>query len=364
VLGEFTASSDTYYLMGLDVVGQRQGTNWSYFGYDGLGSTRFLTNPAGVATYNATYDPYGSLIQSFGASNARLGYAGEYTDPSGLVYLRARYMNPSLGMFLSRDPFEGVMERIMSRNGYTYVEGNPINLSDPSGENPFAAAIALAANPFALAAGAAVLGLACAATPACRNAVSDYLEKTFRDTDDYVNKCITDVREELEEIFKPEIIEAVHDLYSQPLTNPGLSRPLPPALLPLVPPILPPFVEIFPAIPPIVISPIIYSSIPDIGRKLEYLFGNATSNQHNIDRSIQMERQLNSIGIFDNENGRLYINEVLNNTVNNPNNIVGTQENGRIVRETLLAGPDGFLKMETIWDGDRLITFNLFGTGR
>ena len=55
VLGEFTPSSDTYYLMGLDVVGQRQGTNWSYFGYDGLGSTRFLTNPAGVATYNASY---------------------------------------------------------------------------------------------------------------------------------------------------------------------------------------------------------------------------------------------------------------------------------------------------------------------
>jgi len=55
VLGEFTPSSDTYYLMGLDVLGQRQGTSWSYFGYDGLGSTRFLTNPAGVATYNASY---------------------------------------------------------------------------------------------------------------------------------------------------------------------------------------------------------------------------------------------------------------------------------------------------------------------
>jgi|GEM_PF-4554945 len=87
-----------------------------------------------MATYNATYDPYGSLIQSFGASNARLGYAGEYTDPSGLVYLRARYMNPALGVFLSKDPFAGWTQRVMSRNGYTYAEGNPVNFTDPSGE--------------------------------------------------------------------------------------------------------------------------------------------------------------------------------------------------------------------------------------
>jgi len=87
-----------------------------------------------MATYNATYDPYGSLIQSFGGSNARLGYAGEYTDPSSLVYLRARYMNPSLGVFLSKDPFVGWTQRVMSRNGYTYAEGNPVNFTDPSGE--------------------------------------------------------------------------------------------------------------------------------------------------------------------------------------------------------------------------------------
>lgn len=36
---------------------------------------------------------------------------------------------------------------------------------------------------------------------------------------------------------------------------------------------------------------------------MEYVFGNATGAKHNIDRSIAMEKQLNSIGVFDNDTG-------------------------------------------------------------
>jgi len=39
-----------------------------------------------------------------------------------------------MGMFLSKDPFEGVMTRSGSRNGYGYVDGNPVNYTDPSGK--------------------------------------------------------------------------------------------------------------------------------------------------------------------------------------------------------------------------------------
>ena len=50
--------------------------------------------------------------------------------------LRARTYNPRLGAFTSVDPIEGIMSRSASRNGYSYVEGNPTNLTDPSGECP------------------------------------------------------------------------------------------------------------------------------------------------------------------------------------------------------------------------------------
>lgn len=56
------------------------------------------------------------------------------TDENGQVYLRARYYTPVLGVFPSRDPFEGLMDRPMSLNGYSWVEGNVVNAVDPSGK--------------------------------------------------------------------------------------------------------------------------------------------------------------------------------------------------------------------------------------
>ena len=45
----------------------------------------------------------------------------------------------------------------------------------------------------------------------------------------------------------------------------------------------------------------------ELGNKLDYIFGKATGDKHNIERSISMENLLNKIGIFDNASGREYI---------------------------------------------------------
>ena len=37
------------------------------------------------------------------------------------------------------------------------------------------------------------------------------------------------------------------------------------------------------------------------------------------------------------------------------------QSNGRIVKEAMLYGPGGSLKIRTIWEGLKLITIELFG---
>ena len=68
---------------------------------------------------------------------------------------------------------------------------------------------------------------------------------------------------------------------------------------------------------------------PNIGNKLEYAFGNATGSPHNINRSIQNENNLNSIGIFDNEKGRTLMNDYLQEAYNQRLNGV-LQDNGRI----------------------------------
>ncbi|SHJ48350.1 hypothetical protein SAMN02745136_00150 [Anaerocolumna jejuensis DSM 15929] len=77
-----------------------------------------------------------------------------------------------------------------------------------------------------------------------------------------------------------------------------------------------------------------------------------------------MERQLNSIGIFDNKRGRRVVLDNLTQAYNNSSSILKTQENGRVVRESLLVGPNGAVKVESIWDGKRLITVTLYGGKR
>ena len=57
---------------------------------------------------------------------ARIHFTGEPTDGNALLYLRARYYAPRLGVFTGLDPLE-------TRNRYTYVGGNPINRRDPRG---------------------------------------------------------------------------------------------------------------------------------------------------------------------------------------------------------------------------------------
>ncbi len=142
VIGEYGNGASTYHLLGLDVIGQVGGGAsgaWSYFAIDGLGSVRHTFDANANSTYNALYDPYGGVLSTIGTDATSLGFAGEMTDPTALIYLRARYYNPALGMFTQPDPIMGVMGMSVSYNPYPYAHNNPINLTDPSGRFPFLA---------------------------------------------------------------------------------------------------------------------------------------------------------------------------------------------------------------------------------
>ena len=69
-----------------------------------------------------------------GASDNPYRYTGQQFDAfSGLYYLRARYYDPALGRFLSRDPAEPLRTAPHEFNRYVYVADNPLNAADPSG---------------------------------------------------------------------------------------------------------------------------------------------------------------------------------------------------------------------------------------
>ena len=100
---------------------------------------------------------------------------------------------------------------------------------------------------------------------------------------------------------------------------------------------------------------------PVIGKKLLYMLGKATGRAHNIQRSLAMARQLSAICLHDSPQTRKYLTDHLINAFANPSNIARVEANGTIVRDSLLVGPGGVLKVESYWAGNQLKTFKLFG---
>lgn len=83
-----------------------------------------------TATYD--YAPYGS--QALGSAPNGPGYTGHVNDPdTGLVYMQARYYDPSVGRFLSADPVGPSAGALFGFNRYDYTNNNPINHTDPDG---------------------------------------------------------------------------------------------------------------------------------------------------------------------------------------------------------------------------------------
>lgn len=81
-------------------------------------------------------------------------------------------------------------------------------------------------------------------------------------------------------------------------------------------------------------------------------FGKVDSSDHNHYRSLQNQRQLNSIGIFDNEFGKSLLTDSINKQIQNPSNVIDRREeihNGVKqafeTREMLLVGPNGIRMM-------------------
>ena len=91
-----------------------------------------------IGEENVFYTPFGdnedtNFIDTQKALITGFGFDGEWKDITGLYYLRARYYDPNTGVFLSEDSVSGDIESAISLNGYSFVENDPVNYTDPSG---------------------------------------------------------------------------------------------------------------------------------------------------------------------------------------------------------------------------------------
>ena len=133
VLAERTGETWTYHVYGHDLLYSVAGTALTVLHGDPLGSTIATTDGTGAVTARMRYDVFGERLDS-DASTTPYAFAGERMDGTELQYLRARYYDPTVGRFLSRDPFPAQAADTQTFNRYVYVKNNPTNYVDPSGE--------------------------------------------------------------------------------------------------------------------------------------------------------------------------------------------------------------------------------------
>jgi RHS repeat-associated protein len=142
---EYRPSSTTWtYYLGLRIdqpVLRVNGSTKQWYYRDGQGSISAVADNSGDLLESYEYTAQGhcqitnasSTVLTATAIGNDILFTGRNYDPeTGNYFYRARYYNPKLGRFISRDPLSGA-EFSQGTNLYAYVGNNPTNLTDPTG---------------------------------------------------------------------------------------------------------------------------------------------------------------------------------------------------------------------------------------
>ena len=112
------------------IVSQRRGNTSRFFHPNDLGTFDTLTDADAATTDTYILDAWGVQHASSGSTTnpfRYIGALGYYTEPDlALAYVRARWLRPATGSWLSVDPVEGELR-------YGYVRGRATSAVDPSG---------------------------------------------------------------------------------------------------------------------------------------------------------------------------------------------------------------------------------------
>ena len=124
------------YIRGNDLVYADKGENTEkmYYVTDMHGNVVQLLDESGNVTKTYEYDSFGNEVKPEKKDENPYRYCGEYYDKeTEEVYLRARYYEPSVGRFITRDTYTGESDEPLSLHLYTYCENDGVNMVDPSG---------------------------------------------------------------------------------------------------------------------------------------------------------------------------------------------------------------------------------------
>ncbi|WP_344584685.1 LamG-like jellyroll fold domain-containing protein [Nonomuraea roseoviolacea] len=115
------------------LLGQQEGTNPALSALTDLHGDLVGTYTNTALATTTAYDPFGAITAQ-SSVKTNLGYQGAYTDPdTGKVNMHARWYQPSVGSFTSRDNATLTINPSVKANRYTYANASPLTGADPTG---------------------------------------------------------------------------------------------------------------------------------------------------------------------------------------------------------------------------------------
>ena len=112
-------------------------TEKQYYVIDPHGNVVQLTDESGKVIKTYEYDSFGNEVNPDSKDDNSFRYCGEYYDKeTEEIYLRARYYQPVMGRFLTRDTYTGKEDEPESLHLYTYCGNDGVNNVDPDGHKP------------------------------------------------------------------------------------------------------------------------------------------------------------------------------------------------------------------------------------
>ena len=119
-------------------------TNTYYMLTDPFGTVHAVTDSSGQIVESYRYDAFGRILGVYDGNNQAISTSAignrflfhgcEYSWKANLYLNGARWYDPVVGRFISKDP-SGIANGL---NEYKYCNNNPVNFIDPTGEGPIA----------------------------------------------------------------------------------------------------------------------------------------------------------------------------------------------------------------------------------
>ena len=122
------------YLNGIRIAALGHNGYANFYLTDQVDLVKLVTDNDGTAITRFEYLPYGESWFTEGKTKTAPKYNSQELDKeTGYYYYNARHYDPEISRFITADSVIDGVYNTQGWNRYSYVKGNPIRYSDPTG---------------------------------------------------------------------------------------------------------------------------------------------------------------------------------------------------------------------------------------